>query len=224
MTGLWSAVSGFPFSVTLPILAQISLLTHSPVPTGSAQGRTLSSVAGEGQLIREGWLIVPPPPTPASSPLGHLPPHMEPQAAHFCVSFSELPQESLSSWEPCVCMRAWQNSCVDVLGGETCRLLHAVRSSGQLKFYFHEVTLKQEVGFQKCSLLTEWGWWKTLMALWNWWVFERHEVPNCSSGAGLMMVPRPSPGIVVFISRGSHVSEFDINELLLQAGRTDTRL
>lgn len=46
-------------------------------------------------------------------------------------------------------MRAWQNSCVDVLGGEACRLLHAVRSTGQLKFYFHEVTLKQEVGFQK---------------------------------------------------------------------------
>lgn len=55
-------------------------------------------------------------------------------------------------------------------------------SSGQLKFYFHEVTVKQEVGFQKCSLLTEWGWWETLMALWSWWVSERHEVPNCPSG------------------------------------------
>lgn len=70
---------------------------------------------------------------------------------------------------------------VDVLGEEPRRLLHAVRSSGQLKFYFREVTLKQEVGFQKCSLMTERGWWERLMALWSWWVFERQKVPNCSS-------------------------------------------
>lgn len=71
-------------------------------------------------------------------------------------------QESLNSRGPCVCTCPWQNfhERVDVLGEETCRLLHAVCSSGQLKFYFHEVTFKQEVGFQKCSLLTEWGWWE----------------------------------------------------------------
>lgn len=171
VTGLWSAVSGFPFSITLPILAQISSSAHSfscthwvspgAHPVLSGWGRTADAREGVG------WECSPPPCTcflsPGPSP---APTYGASSCSLLCLIF-RTPQESLSSWELCVCMRAWQNSCVDVLGGEACRLSHAVRSTGQLKFYFHEVTLKQEVGFQKCSLLTEWGWWETLMALWS---------------------------------------------------------